>query len=237
MDLRFDAAHAAEALMKADAHPAEAGATTPARAFTITLSREVGARGAGVARELGALLGWSVYDNELLQRVAEELNVNVNRLQELDERPGSWLRETVEAFAAAAPVSELAYFRRLLRVVLSLGAQGECIILGRGAGFILPPATTLRVRLCAPLEDRIAHMSRELKVSRDEAARYVVGHDRDRTRFLRDHFRRDPADPLNFDLVLNTSRFSVPGCAALIVEALRRLQHRTRVAAASAAPA
>jgi cytidylate kinase len=220
------ATYAAEALMKAAAQPAGAGAPQ-ARAFTIALSREVGARGTGVARELGKLLGWSVYDNELLQRVADELNVQIGRVQGLDERPGNWLRECVEAFSSAGTVSEPAYFHRLLRLLLSLGSQGECIILGRGAAFVLPPETTLRVRLCAPLEDRIAYMSRERKVSRDEAARFVVGHDRDRTQFIRDHFRRDPADPLNFDLVLNTSSFSVPECAELVVEALHRRQRLT----------
>lgn len=38
--------------------------------------------------------------------------------------------------------------------------------------------------------------------------------------------KEDPADPRNYDLLLNTSRFTIGECAELIIEALRRLQAR-----------
>ena len=100
-----------------------------------------------MARELGARLGWPVYDQELLQRVAEELHVHVGQIEGLDERPGSWLQDCVQAFVSTAPgVSEPKYFRRLLQLVLSLGAQGRCVLVGRGAVFALPPSHRRRLR-------------------------------------------------------------------------------------------
>lgn len=227
--------HIAEALIRASersraGHEGESAAAGPsllqATAFTIALSREVGARGTSVARELGRRLNWPVYDHELLEQLAKDLHVGVKLLEDADEKPGSWLKECVEAFAAVPTVTETRYFRQLLRTLLSLGARGECVIVGRGAAQLLPAATSLRVRLLASLEDRIAVVSRERGLSQPEAARYVETTDRERIRFIKDHFQKDPTDPQHYDLVLNSSRFSVVECVELILEALRRLQAR-----------
>jgi len=208
-----------------------------ARAFSIALSRQAGARGNTVARAVGEQLGWVVYDHELLERIAQEMNVRVNLLDSVDERHVPWLEEQVEAFSSVPYVSQNAYFRHLVQTILALGLHGECVILGRGANFILPARTTLRVRLVAGLEDRVSVMAQELGISRHEAARLVRETDRDRAAFLKEHFHQDVADPLHYDLVLNTSRLSVPQCADLIVASLGHVQQRLRHSRPVAGPA
>src|SRR5262249_8116953 len=92
---------------------------------------------------------------------------------------------------------------------------------------ILPAGTTLRVRLVAIREDRIAATCLRLGVSAQEAARWVEQTEKERTAFIRDHFQQDPTDPRRYDLVLNTSRWSIPECAELIIQGLHRLEWRT----------
>ena len=58
-------------------------------------------------------------------------------------------------------------------VVLALGAQGGVVLIGRGAGCILPRETTLHVRIVAPLAERIAYMSQWLRLTHEEAAERV----------------------------------------------------------------
>ena len=132
----------------------------------------------------------------------------------------------MEAFSSVPAVTESAFVRRLIETVLSLAAHGQCVIVGRGAAHILPPPTTLRVRLVGTREDRIAATSRRLKISLAEAARWDETTDKQRSRFVKDHFYKDPADPDQYDLVLNASRFTVEQCADLIVAALRCEQER-----------
>jgi cytidylate kinase len=194
------------------------------RAFTIALSRESGARGTSTAREVGARLGWTVYDHELLERIAQEMNLRTSLLESVDEKTVSWLQECAEAFASVPSVSGSAYVRHLVQTLLSLAAHGECVIVGRGAAQVLPGETTLRLRLVAPVEWRIVAISQKLGISREEAARQIERTDRERVRFVKDHFHKDATDPREYDLVLNSSRFSVGQCADLIVEALHRLQ-------------
>jgi cytidylate kinase len=195
-------------------------------AFTITLSREAGAGGSLVAQAVGARLGWPVYDHELLQRIAQEMGLRTTLLQSVDEKGRSWMRSFLESFASGPAVSDTGYFHHLVETVLSLGAHGECVLVGRGASHLLPAESTLRVRLVGPRAERIAATSRKLGISQEEAARQVETTDRERTQFVKDHFQQDPADPRNYDLVLNSSRFAPPACADLIVEALHRLQAR-----------
>jgi cytidylate kinase len=132
----------------------------------------------------------------------------------------SWLLETFAALTSAPFASEGAYVHRLVKTVLALGSHGECVIVGRGAAFILPATMTLRVRLIAPREERVATIREQLGVPQQKAAREVETMDREHKSFIEDHFFKDPADPRNYDLVLNSARLSVVGCAELIVAAL-----------------
>jgi cytidylate kinase len=233
MDTYFNPARLAEALTRAEQHwqvqhptagAKAAGGGRPGRlAFTIAVSRQAGTYGAAIARAVGDRLGWPVYDRELLQRIADDLGIRGTLLDSVDERHVNWLTECLEGFAAAAPVNQTSYVRHLVQTLLSLATHGSCVIVGRGATEILPIATTLRVRIVAPLEHRVEAVRREHGISAAEAARRVETTDRERLRFVRDHFRADPSDPANYDLLLNAARFSQDACADLIVAALERL--------------
>ncbi len=225
MDLRLSTEHLTAALAQAAVR--EPAATPPAPRFTIALSREVGARGTSVARVLGARLGWPVYDNEILEPLAREMKVRVDALHRVDERHANLLNEFIESFGSGPSVSEGAYVRHLLTTLRVLGGRGECVIVGRGAAQFLAPQTTLGVRLTATLDDRIATVSRELGLTRELAARHIEETGRERVRFIKDYFHKDPTDPQHYDLVLNASRFTVEECADLIIEALHRLQARS----------
>jgi hypothetical protein len=180
---------------------------------------------------VGRLLGWQVYDNELLEQIAQDMGLQSALLHSVDERRQSWLLESIEAFASTPEkggsgrrVSESGFVHHLVKTVLGLGAHGECVIVGRGAAFILPSASTLRVRLVSPLPERIAVLSRNLSLTQAKAAREVQTIDRERIAFIKDHFFKDPTDPLNYDLILNTSRLGIAQMAEVIISALHSLE-------------
>jgi cytidylate kinase len=206
-------------------------ASSPAPAYTITVAREAGTSGTSVAQEVGRRLGWQVYDHELLERIAVEHGLRVSLLESLDERRQSWLVECMEGFSQQTHVGETGYVHHLTQTILSLGAHGGCVIVGRGAGLLLPPATTLRVRLMAPTEDRIAMVMRQRGLTKHDAERWLESNDRERIACIKDHFQKDSADPRRYDLLLNTSRWSVMECADLILDAFGRLGSRTAGAA------
>jgi len=187
---------------------------------TIAISRQVGARGTTIARVVGAKLGWPVYDHELLEKLAAEMEVGINWLKCRDERTSSWLQERLASLSGDPMMSDGSFRHHLIRVLFALACKGHCVIVGRGAAHTLPAATTLRVRLIGALEDRVRVMARQLNVDSEQAMRQVNRLDRERDRFVKQNFHRDPADPLQYDLILNSSRFENEEAADIIVKAL-----------------
>jgi len=202
-----------------------ANRTPAASLLTVTVERQPGTPVDEVAHAIGARLGWPVYNHELLVEISRELNVPVQQLEEIDERGQSWLLECIQGFALVSGVSENAYFHRLVSVIRSLVAKGSCVIVGHGAGQLLPSTSNLRVRLVGVLEDRIATLSHRLHLNPQQAARRIKEIARQRTRFIRDHFHEDPATADRYDLVLNTSRWSPAACADLVEHALHHKVH------------
>lgn len=197
-----------------------------ARPFTITISREAGANGPAIARAVGERLKWPVYDKELVQKIADEMGLHADLLQSVDEKQMGWLKECLRTFASASKVNETAFVRHLVETLLSLAAHGECVIVGRGAAVVLPAETTLKVRLGGPARQRIETIRQRFGIPREEAENWVQKTDHERQRFVMDHFHKDPSDPQYYDLVLNSSRFSVAECADFIVKGLRHVQTR-----------
>jgi len=206
--------------------------TPPATTWTVTLERQPGTPAEEVARSIGSRLGWPVYNHELLEVISRDLHVPIQQLEEIDERGQSWLLECIQGFSLVPGVSENTYFHRLVSVIRTLATRGNCVIVGHGAGQLLPTETNLRVRLVGVLEDRIANLSRTLHLSHKEAARKIKEIARQRTQFIRDHFQEDPSTADHYDLVLNTSRWSAAACTDLIEQALL---HKVRSQAGSAA--
>jgi len=203
------------------------GSARPGRekpSLSIALSRQAGSRGAEVARAVGARLGWPVYDHELLQRIAQEKGLQARLLEMLDERHMGWLEEMVASFCVRGGSHETSYLRSLLELFATLSEAGHCVIVGRGSPHVLPAETTLRVRILATRADRITSIIKTKALSPAEAEKWIDRTDRERKQFVEHYFRRDPEDPMGYDLIISSSRLDVPTCADLIVTAARRME-------------
>jgi Cytidylate kinase-like family len=191
---------------------------------TVAISRETGALGGTVARELGAQLDWPVYDRELLEKISEESGLQAELLESLDEQESNRAAEWLRSLFGALTISTAEYGRLLLKTVTALAARGHCVIVGRGAALILPESSTLRVRLVAPRKTRAERERAKVGLADETAGmRHVDKIDTLRAEFVRDQFHKDVSDVHHYDMVLNSARFSVSQCADLIVAALRHI--------------
>src|SRR4051794_3715367 len=150
---------------------------TAPRGLTIALSREAGARGGTIARLVGQRLGWQVYDQELLEYMTQSPGALQNLLDDLPPACLTWIDARLSELEQQYRLSGNEPLRHLARLVLGLGAQGEAVMIGRGAGYVLPRETTLNVRVVAPLPERIAYMSQWLRLSVAEATERVRSRD------------------------------------------------------------
>ena len=96
-----------------------------------------------------------------------------------------------------------------------------------GSGTVGETAVTYMVRAISPG----TFVLPASEVSDMYDPRWVARTDQERNAFVHSHFHKDPTDPHEYDLVLNSSRLSVDECADCVVAALRLLQARVRHAA------
>jgi cytidylate kinase len=189
--------------------------------LTIAISREAGARGATIAERAAVKLGWQIYSQDLLEYITQAGTMRQDILDHLPMSAGVWVDDQMNRLLKEQNLSRNPSVLDLARMVLSLGAQGEVVLLGRGAGCILPARSTLHVRLVAPLADRVAYMSQWMRLTEEEAAEQVRKRDSRRSEFIATHFHRESGDVHQFDMVLNSSLLGEERCAELIVQAAR----------------
>lgn len=199
----------------------ETAAPSMPSGLTIAISREAGARGGTIAKRAGEKLGWQVFSQDLLEYISQESSGRQEVFDSLPPGAGVWVEEQLQRLFKEQNLSRNPTIVAMARTVLSLGAQGEVILLGRGAGCILPARSTLHVRFVAPLDDRIAYMSQWLRMTEEEAAEQVRKRDHRRLDFINTHFHRRPSDVHQYDLVLNSSSLGEETCADLIVQAAK----------------
>jgi cytidylate kinase len=200
--------------------PPPAAPSIPA-SLTIAVSRETGSRGGTIAQRAARKLGWPVYNQELLEYIAQEGAFRQGITDNQTPAAAQWVEKQLNVLLREQNLSQHPSIAELARIVLALGAQGECVLIGRGAGCILPAASTLDVRILAPLPDRIAYMSQRLRLSLEAAAEEVRQRDRQRADFITMHFHRQPSDVYQYDLLLNSSHLGEELCAELIAQAAR----------------
>jgi hypothetical protein len=189
--------------------------------LTIALSREAGARGAVLARLVGERLGWLVYDQEQLEFLSQDPVARENLLDDLTPECVHWFEQHLADLTPTLKLEVNPALAQLVRLIVGLAARGEAVILGRGAGYLLPRASTLNVRAIAPLPERIAYMSQRLRLPAEEAARKVAEQDARRMEFVRTQLRQPATEPHHYDLLINTGFLGEETCAELIVQAAK----------------
>jgi cytidylate kinase len=182
----------------------------------ITLSREPGSGGNLVAKAVADRLGLDLFHQHLITAMAENADTSTRVIRTLDEKSLSTIEDWVSAAISERHLWPDEFSQVLMKVIGAIGRHGRAVIIGRGANFVLPPENRFRVRIMAPLELRVKRVAETYDVNKTEAKRRVLRTESDRRAFIRKYFHSDIADPINYDMVLNTGTLSIESAAAAI---------------------
>jgi cytidylate kinase len=183
----------------------------------ITVSREPGSGGRLVAEGVAQELDYDLFHQEVVHEMAQSAQVSGQLLDTLDEKGLNILEDWIAAAVADRHLWPDQYLQHLMKVIGTISKHGRAVIIGRGANFILPPKKRFRVRIVAPRNIRIQNVASHFGVSQEEARRRVTRTDSDRKAFIRKYFYTDIADPLNYDLVINTGEIPLDGAVKSVV--------------------
>jgi cytidylate kinase len=193
----------------------------PAYAPVITVSREASAHGADIARAVAKELGFELWDEALVTRLAERAGAGEHSLRVVDERERGLIEDVLAASLLDENVSSSTYRSLLERTIHELGDAGGAVIVGRGANFVLPAEKAFSVRIVCPREHRITRHAARCAMPRAEAEQAISVVDRDRVGFVRQFTGKDPTDVTAYDLVVNTGRLGVSEAAHVVAAAYR----------------
>jgi cytidylate kinase len=188
----------------------------------LLISREKGAGGNAVGRLVVKKLGWQVFDNEIVDEIAKTANVRRQLIESLDEHDRAMIEDAISQMLNPGDIGTAGYLVLLKQIVLTLGHQGDVIIVGRGARYILPSQFGLSVRMVAPADVRIRRIADQARLSLDAARVEVEKVDRERMKLARRQFGQNAADPLNHDLTINTAELDIEAAAEVVLAALQR---------------
>ena len=178
----------------------------------VTISRESGTGGEAIGREVAGKLGYAYFDKKAIFRDLEEHGKQWARWgKEMDEHcPTVWERFD-RSFAGVVALVE--------DHILQHALKDNVVILGRGGNWLLKDVPhALRVRINAPIEDRIRRVCDREAVSKEAAERMIEFSDHERSCYVRSVYRRDISDPGDYDLVLNLGKLRFDEVVALIVD-------------------
>jgi len=202
----------------------------------ITISRQFGSGGSDIAKLVAERLGWTLIDNEFVDRVAARAGCTAEEVQQQEERVPTLIERLARAltvsapemFAAAAdPQVTLPPEDRLVRlteaVIAEAVQQGNVVMVGRGAqAYLAEREQTLHVFIAGPRDLRVAEAVRRLGGDAADAEKRLDDVDEGRRRYVKTHYHRQWDDPAGYDVVVNTGRFPYEAAADLIVHAARK---------------
>jgi cytidylate kinase len=180
----------------------------------LTISRESGSGGREIGRAVAEALGYEYVDKE---RILGDIRKLGNKWEEwaegLDEHSPSVWEKYDWSFRAFGALVQSA--------VLKYAARDKAVIIGRGGNFLLDGIPfSLRIRMVAPIDVRIARLAAKASVDQGRARWLVEKTDRERSGFLHSLYGRRCDDPSAYDFILNTGFMPVEKAVTLIKELL-----------------
>ncbi len=184
------------------------------------ITQQIGSRGGEIAELAARELGYRLLTGqELVAETSRRYKITPEQLLVVDERtPHFWerLRTDTNRFVA------------FLRAVLLKELVGDrLIVVGRGSAHHLPQSGCgLRVHVIANLDDRVARVAADEKLSRGAAEKRVRDYDHEIRRRVQTVCSLDVEDPDVYAMVLNSSWMSVEVAAAALAGAAREIDTR-----------
>jgi cytidylate kinase len=200
----------------------------------ITISREFGSGGSGVAHCLAERLDWRVVDISEVETIARRAEVDPELAERFDECVDPWFHRLLKALwrggyenvvtRVDAPLFDADALAELWgRIIEESAAIGECVIVGHGGQCVLRGRRDVfHVSLYAPLEEKVARIRKRIPADGD-AETCARETDQRRAAYVKRHFSCDWTDRHLYHVIVNTT-LGIDRAARVIIAAAG-LQH------------
>lgn len=163
--------------------------------IVICIARETGAGGHEIGSRLAERLGFSFYDDSVLDLMIDELD---------EKMPGIGGKD--------------AHFIKQSRVIKSIAEASDCVIVGRSCGYVLMTNNIprLSVFIGAPYENRVRRKMLINDQGRKEAEEFIRKTDKRRRTSYDYYTGKKWGNPADFDICINSACYGIEGTVDLL---------------------
>jgi cytidylate kinase len=209
----------------------------------VTISRQYGSGGNEIAGRVARLLGYHLFDKNLMAQVAAEVALSEDEIVDFSEtyyQAQSFLDRLLGLFgtpqfftgepgsgAKVKIVEKLDEERTItmVRVTIQAAYQHKNVVMvGRGGQVILQDRSdVLHVRLEAPLSARVERIQNQSQIDPKEAQKLISQYDKASANYLKRFYNVDWSDPMLYHLIINTGKWDIEAATHFIVDGVRYL--------------
>src|SRR5580693_8526778 len=181
----------------------------------VTLEREFGSGGGGIACELARHLGWKLWDHQLTCEIAKRAQVSESAVALCDERVDSRLYRLAKTFWRGSYERGMALtgshafdtdsmMAMVEEIMTTIANEGNAVVVGRGGPFFLREREdTFRVFTYAPHDEKIRRLL-AIGKGREEAEDLVENVDKERIAYIKHYFNADWPTRSLYHQMINT---------------------------------
>lgn len=190
----------------------------------ITISREFGSGGRYLGKQVADKLGIAFYDKDIIAKVAEESGLTKEYVEKYGEHSpkGGFLFYALEGkdFNGFSVNTYLASIQQ--KVIRDIADQGPCVIVGRGADYILREREDcLSVFIYGEEAEKTARIQQLYDKTESEAKKMMKEMDKKRSANYNYYTDRLWGAPHNYSLCLNSSTLGYERCVDFIIQSAK----------------
>ncbi len=194
----------------------------------LTISRMYGAGGLTLGELIAKRLGYSFFDNEVIQMVAKKAKVSTDWVEAMEKEAGGKFQKFISRVVPKGLVSKVLdgergyldeeiYTDMLHHVITKIADEGNAVILGRGGQYILRNRPeTYHILLVADFDHRVKFIENKYEMIKKQATRVVEMADKRRINLYRKFGKVDYDRADHYHLVFNMSQLAMEQASDMI---------------------
>lgn len=189
----------------------------------VTIDREYGSGGHEVARRLADRFGMKLYDDEIIAMAARKTGYRADYIKNNDETAPQL---NIPSVYSGIDIFQTAPSNRIqeeeFRIIREIAAEGNCVIVGRAADYILADMRHISIFIFAPVEDRIKRKLALIDINGTEPMteaqmeKKVKQRDKQRRKYYEFYTDNKWGGREVYDVLINTSRSGINGAVDII---------------------
>ena len=201
--------------------------------YVISIGREYGSGGKYIGEELAKRLGVKCYDNELIKKVSNDYNIDIDILKKVDERQKSsfWYSFATNYVFSKDKVSPISaddnLFLKQAKVIEDLYNKESCIIIGRCSDYILKDKDNV-ISIFIYASDIDFKIKRKVefdKLSKKDALKKINKIDNERKEYYKHFTNQVWGNMKNYSICLDTSKLGIDNTIDILEYYIKSQKH------------